>query len=564
GDANGKKRGKSPEATGEEDGQQGGQGGDDDEAGAGPTCWKCRGERSLLPRGGKGRRKRPASAASSSGEGDEGPPLSEEGTTASSSEERRPCPVCGGTGRLPVRAKYLKSRSEPGAVTARRRRPGGWREFGHVPPAVSASRAAVDDDAGGEAVDDEHDERGDAAPLRRALALLRRANGPEDNWETRRKDVSVLPSSADSIDAPSPPWLPVGRGEQLCNLAGRWRILQRLGSHRWTTDDLVTAHVAAEAFSSSSFCGGAGEGRGVRTVRYLDLGTGNASVLQMVSWRLLSELPAEDYRLKAVGVEARSEAVGLARRSLAFNLGPVEFGGKSYAGAVEGRDGEERAPATHDVRVVRGDFRDLVPAAAGGARPSPTAGWGSVDPTVEDVASERYDLVTGTPPYFRVGFAPAKGGIGGGAKDDDDADDGAVASAVIQQGGMPTSVQSAPARCEFRGGVEAYCRAASALLSPDGLFVVCENWANDDRVWRGAEEAGLDIEGVCPVVGGMKKGGILFAVYVMRRQRRDPCREDGVGRREGVVRPSLAVRDKDGKYTPEYARVLEAMSIPVV
>ena len=30
-------------------------------------------------------------------------------------------------------------------------------------------------------------------------------------------------------------------GEDLCFLAGDWRILQRLGGHRWSLDDLVTA-----------------------------------------------------------------------------------------------------------------------------------------------------------------------------------------------------------------------------------------------------------------------------------------------------------------------------------
>jgi hypothetical protein len=49
----------------------------------------------------------------------------------------------------------------------------------------------------------------------------------------------------------TPIWLPIGPGEQLCNLVGRWRILQRVASHRWTTDDLVTAHVAASTFSST-------------------------------------------------------------------------------------------------------------------------------------------------------------------------------------------------------------------------------------------------------------------------------------------------------------------------
>mmetsp|Transcript_3714 Transcript_3714/g.7272 ORF Transcript_3714/g.7272 Transcript_3714/m.7272 type:complete len:133 (+) Transcript_3714:2-400(+) len=132
---------------------------------------------------------------------------------------------------------------------------------------------------------------------------------------------------------------------------------------------------------------------------------------------------------------------------------------------------------------------------------------------------------------------------------------------------MPTSMQSAPARCEFRGGVEAYCEAASALLSqPNGLFVVCENWLNDDRVWKGAHEAGLEIECVWPVMGRAGKKDPLFAVYVMKKMFN--CRSgelsDDKTTRAGRIRPPLVVRMENGKWTDEYAKVMKAMSIPVV
>ena len=80
------------------------------------------------------------------------------------------------------------------------------------------------------------------------------------------------------------PWLAVSTGEQLCNLVGRGRILQRIASHRWTTDNLGTAYVAASTFVDR-WSHGKEEGG---TIRYLDLGTGNGSVLQMVTWYLLS------------------------------------------------------------------------------------------------------------------------------------------------------------------------------------------------------------------------------------------------------------------------------------
>mmetsp|Transcript_4608 Transcript_4608/g.10407 ORF Transcript_4608/g.10407 Transcript_4608/m.10407 type:complete len:333 (+) Transcript_4608:690-1688(+) len=299
-----------------------------------------------------------------------------------------------------------------------------------------------------------------------------------------------------------------------------------------------------------------------KTIRYLDLGTGNASVLQMATWYLLSSLQGTQNKLEAVGVEARSEAVGLARRSLSFNLGNVEVGGKVYTGGLDTTDAD---PMDHDVQIVQGDFRDLVSLSSAS---NDLAKEGRTDTkTMEDVASKRYDLITGTPPYFRVDFTSSKKSTESkNSTNETDSNDEVITAAVIQQGGMPTSMQSAPARCEFRGGIEAYCLAASAMLSrPHGKFVVCENWLNDDRVWKGAKEAGLTIESVLPVMGGVRKVNNLFAVYVMK-VKPEGC--DGTGDNEledeNKVRPSLIVRDQKGKWTNEYAKVMEAMSIPMV
>ena len=54
---------------------------------------------------------------------------------------------------------------------------------------------------------------------------------------------------------------------------------------------------------------------------------------------------------------------------------------------------------------------------------------------------------------------------------------------------------------QFRGGVEAYCETAAAMLAPEGIFVVCENWLNNDRVWDGAKNAGLEMDAVWPIMG---------------------------------------------------------------
>lgn len=72
------------------------------------------------------------------------------------------------------------------------------------------------------------------------------------------------------------------------------------------------------------------------------------------------------------------------------------------------------------------------------------------------------DLVTGTPPYLPLGTAL-----------------------------LSPDPQRAAARVELRGGVEDYLLAASRVLAPEGLVVVCADGRSPDRVLRGAALAGL-------------------------------------------------------------------------
>jgi len=88
-------------------------------------------------------------------------------------------------------------------------------------------------------------------------------------------------------------------GEDLCYLAGEWRILQKLDGHRWSLDDLVTAWFAAE------LCGD------VPPRRIADLGCGIGTVLLLLAWRFAAA--------RVVGVEAQDVSVDLARRSIAWN-----------------------------------------------------------------------------------------------------------------------------------------------------------------------------------------------------------------------------------------------------
>ncbi len=111
--------------------------------------------------------------------------------------------------------------------------------------------------------------------------------------------------------------------EDLCLLAGDWRILQKLRGHRWSMDDLVTAWIATQYAP-------------VDTVHdALDLGCGIGSVLMMVAW----SYP----HARCVGVEAQAMSAGLARRSLAYN---------GADDRVQVHDGDLRDPG-----VLPGDAR---------------------------------------------------------------------------------------------------------------------------------------------------------------------------------------------------------------
>ena len=140
--------------------------------------------------------------------------------------------------------------------------------------------------------------------------IIRAARRP-DGWRA----AGPPPAGPQGVGGPGP-------GEDLCYLAGDWRILQRLDGHRWSLDDLVTAWFAARLLEEAP----------ARTV--LDLGCGIGAVLMLLAWRF----PAT----RAVGIEAQEMSVALARRSVAWN------------------------GATGRCRVVLGDLRDpgLLPPAA--------------------------------------------------------------------------------------------------------------------------------------------------------------------------------------------------------
>ena len=116
--------------------------------------------------------------------------------------------------------------------------------------------------------------------------------------------------------APRDAALGPGPGEDLCYLAGDWRIVQRVGGHRWSLDDLVTAWVALDECAESP------------PERLVDLGCGIGTVLMLLAWRWP--------QVRGVGIEAQAASVALARRSIAWN---------GAAARLRVRHGDMREPA---------------------------------------------------------------------------------------------------------------------------------------------------------------------------------------------------------------------------
>lgn len=456
----------------------------------GPSCWKCKGKGVLVVKV-KNKKKQ-----------HEMKKRKFENGPKSSIEK---CNVCSGNGFLPKKKQEMLSlQSQPGMITRKRRCPKDWTFSGPSAVAVLEMERMIND------MEDDC--------IHHPLMLLHQAmkNDVKDEGICISKDIQMLDSY---------PWLPIHNGEQLCNLVGNWRILQKRASHRWTTDDICTAYVAIQEQRKKSI---ASDSNG--TMRYLDLGCGNASVLQMTSWGLLEHYQTS---FQAFGIEARSEAMSLARRSLHFNIGRRDENNANH----------------RMISVLHGDFRDLE-----SEQPFQNTS-SSHNNNLEDVTKfqeclkQKFHLITGTPPYFRVDF---------GTTESNESNDRIVTSAIINQGGMPSSIQSAPARCEFRGGIEAYCKAASIALAENGIFVVCENWLNNDRVYTGASLAGLHIQKVIPFKG-KESNPILFGVYVLKKKKKEDSEES---LEPTIVEKPVSVRTANGTWTDSYCDILEFMSIP--
>lgn len=147
----------------------------------------------------------------------------------------------------------------------------------------------------------------------------------------------------------------------------------------------------------------------------------------------------------------------------------------------------------------------------------------------QSLPGQRFSLVTGTPPYIPPGAG--------------------VESSRIQCG---------PCRFETRGGIEAYCLAASSVLEPEGRFAVCEGAGQEERVISAARAAELIIQETLEVIPKEGKGALL-RVYLMKKCGAQP---GNVSLPPLGVERSLVVRDRQDRWTPAFRAVREAMGMP--
>ncbi len=208
----------------------------------------------------------------------------------------------------------------------------------------------------------------------------------------------------------------------------------------------------------------------------LDLGSGIGTVGMVCAWRR----PGARF----VTVEAQRESIALAKKSARYN------------------------GLTERYEIREGDFRE---------------------PTILR-PDERFELITGSPPYFPLGA-----------------------------GVESEHPQKLACRFELRGTVADYCTTAAKHLAPGGFFacVFPNEPAQLARVEAGAKAANLVIVRRRPVV--FREGDPpLVGLFGLMRAEDLPEWFRG----QTWVEPELIIRTRDGKIHPEYSAAKLAIGFP--
>lgn len=209
-----------------------------------------------------------------------------------------------------------------------------------------------------------------------------------------------------------------------------------------------------------------------RVDRAADLGSGIGSVALIAAWRL----PGAAFAT----IEAQEMSIRLARKSVRYN-------------GLESR-----------FTLHHGDLRDA----------SILAGEG------------RFDLVTGSPPYWPEGTA--------------------------SEARHP---QAVPARIEVRGSVIDYAAAASRILAPGGVFAFVFPTIQLGRVLGAIDDASLKLLRRRDVI--FKEGEPpLITLFAAARA------DDLPATYEAWIEPPLTIRRKDGGVPPEYSAVRMSFGFP--
>lgn len=209
-----------------------------------------------------------------------------------------------------------------------------------------------------------------------------------------------------------------------------------------------------------------------------DLGSGIGSVALIAAWRL----PGARFTT----LEAQEISLRLARKSVAFN------------GVAERFD------------LHHGDLRDVP--LFGGER--------------------RFDLVTGSPPYFPEGTATKAG-----------------------------HEQAVPARVEVRGSVHDYARAARSILAAGGVFVFVFPTAQLRRAEEAIEQASLVLLRRRDVI--FREGDPpMISLFCCGRGEDLPSSFQQPVEGKPFVEPPLVIRRRDGSIHPEYATIRLSFGFP--